>query len=129
MALNFTLTGVNLLQNFKWKNRIMLVFTPSPEDEQYQEQLEHLGNEQEILERDLVLFHIFGEQGGFASETRLGEKDSEALRQQFHVDKTSFTVVLLGKDGTEKQRWAEPVESSELFALIDAMPMRQEEMR
>jgi adenine C2-methylase RlmN of 23S rRNA A2503 and tRNA A37 len=120
---------MNFLGTYQWKNRLVLVFAPSPEDEQYQEQLEHLGNEQEIFERDLILFHIFGEQGGFAGENRLSEKDSEELRQQFNIDKTSFAVVLIGKDGTEKRRWQEPVENSELFALIDAMPMRQQEMR
>jgi hypothetical protein len=120
---------MNLLETYQRKNRVILVFAPSPENEHYQQQLEHLSNEQEILERDLVLFHIFEEQDSLAGENRLSEKDSEELRQQLNVDKTNFAVVLFGKDGTEKQRWTEPVKSSELFALIDAMPMRKQEMR
>jgi hypothetical protein len=119
---------MNDLKNYQWKNRLLLVFVPSPEDERYQQQLEHLGNEQELQERDLVLFHIF-EQGGFAGENRLSKEDSKALRQQFAVEKQSFAVVLLGKDGTEKQRWQDTVEASKVFALIDAMPMRQAETR
>jgi hypothetical protein len=120
---------MNLLENYHWKNRVMLFFAPSPEDEQYQEQLEYLSNDQDLQERDLVVFHIFAEQGGFAGEQRLSEEESEAVRQPFAIDKQRFAVVLIGKDGTEKQRWQKPVESSEVFALIDAMPMRRQEMR
>lgn len=120
---------MNLLESYQWKNRVVLVFAPSPEDEQYQEQLEYLSNENEILERDLILFHVFGAQGGFAGETRLSDEESTELRKTFNVGKSDFAVVLVGKDGTEKRRWQKPVESSELFALIDEMPMRQAEMR
>jgi hypothetical protein len=120
---------MNDLKSYQWKNRLLLIFAPSPESEEYQVQLEHLSNEQELLERDFVLFHIFGQQGGFAGENRLSEKDGVDLRETFEVDKAEFAVVLLGKDGTEKQRWQKPVESSELFSLVDAMPMRREEMR
>ncbi len=120
---------MSLLENYQWKNRLALVFAPTPEDEQYQEQLEHLSNENELQQRDLILFHVFTEVGGFAGERRLSEKESAALREAFAVDSKSFAVVLIGKDGTEKQRWTQPIASSEIFGLIDAMPMRQQEMK
>ncbi|MCS4120976.1 hypothetical protein GGP45_001318 [Salinibacter ruber] len=41
----------------------------------------------------------------------------------------AFRVVLVGKDGTEKRREAEPVSARSVFDTIDAMPMRQREMR
>ena len=40
-----------------------------------------------------------------------------------------FEAVLVGKDGTVKGRWNRPVTLPELFSLIDAMPMRRQEMR
>ncbi|MCC0016112.1 MAG: DUF4174 domain-containing protein [Rhodobiaceae bacterium] len=40
-----------------------------------------------------------------------------------------FEAVLVGKDGTVKGRWNQPVTLPELFSLIDAMPMRRQEMR
>lgn len=52
-----------------------------------------------------------------------------SLRRQFHVDGRKFTVVLVGKDGGEKFRSHVPVTIEELDALIDAMPMRQQEVR
>ena len=42
---------------------------------------------------------------------------------------TRFEVLLVGKDGTVKLRRAKPVAASEITALIDTMPMRQEEMK
>ena len=55
--------------------------------------------------------------------------DARALRTRFRVRPESFAVVLVGKDGTAKDRWAEPVPMGEVFRLIDGMPMRQREMR
>jgi hypothetical protein len=43
--------------------------------------------------------------------------------------KDKFTVVLVGKDGTEKYRSEKPVPAKVLFALIDQMPMRQSELK
>ena len=55
--------------------------------------------------------------------------DAPALRRQYHVQPGEFTVVLVGKDGGEKQRWHAPVAYETLRDLIDSMPMRQDEMR
>ena len=41
----------------------------------------------------------------------------------------SFRVVLIGKDGGVKLRQEEPISVADLFALIDSMPMRKQEMR
>ena len=38
-----------------------------------------------------------------------------------------FAVVLIGKDGGIKQVWRDPVAPDDIFAVIDAMPMRQRE--
>ncbi len=40
-----------------------------------------------------------------------------------------FTLILVGKDGGEKFRSGKITTTQELFAIIDAMPMRQSEMR
>ena len=68
----------------------------------------------------------------------LGERDirvlteAEAngpLRRALGVAGRGFAVVLVGKDGTVKEVWHAPVAPKAIFALIDAMPMRQEEMQ
>jgi Domain of unknown function (DUF4174) len=117
------------LENYKGQHRLLLVFAPSPDDLAYQQQLELLENETDLAERDLLLFHVFENQLGFADEASLSEAESLKARERFNIAEQAFTAVLVGKDGTEKQRWNEPVKSADLFALIDQMPMRQEELR
>lgn len=41
----------------------------------------------------------------------------------------TFKVRLIGKDGGEKLASSKPVTMSELFAVIDQMPMRRQEMK
>lgn len=48
---------------------------------------------------------------------------------QIQFGTRSFSVVLIGKDGGEKLRRATPLSPEELFAIVDAMPMRRAEMR
>ena len=48
---------------------------------------------------------------------------------QIQFGTKSFSVVLIGKDGGEKLRRATPLSPDELFAIVDAMPMRRAEMR
>ena len=47
---------------------------------------------------------------------------------KFNVNKTKFTVLLVGKDGTEKYRTNSILQMNKLFSIIDAMPMRKAEM-
>ncbi len=54
---------------------------------------------------------------------------ARGLRERFDVPRGAFRVVLVGKDGTEKRRAPKPVPARSLFDTIDAMPMRQREMR
>lgn len=69
----------------------------------------------EMKERDLTITVITG---------------NELLYKKYKVDsQTDFTVILLGKDGVEKLRTQNLLTANKLFALIDAMPMRRQEMR
>ena len=72
------------------------------------------GAENGLLERDLVTSFI--------------TNSSDPLRADYDVS-GEFTVILIGKDGTEKERFSEPVEPASLFNLIDQMPMRRREMK
>jgi hypothetical protein len=44
-------------------------------------------------------------------------------------DASGFTVELVGKDGAVRARWGDVVGREELWARIDAMPMRRREQR
>ncbi len=55
--------------------------------------------------------------------------DQEHLRRRYDVAPGKFAVLLIGRDGSVKLRSAWPVAVHTLFDTIDAMPMRQAEMR
>ena len=77
----------------------------------------------ELAERDLTVIQIVG--------SRLAGAPGNAmqLRRRYHVTASQFRVLLIGKDGGVKLDRTEPVDTVELFATIDAMPMRKDEMR
>lgn len=55
---------------------------------------------------------------------------NEQVYKKYKVDsQTEFTVILLGKDGGEKLRTQNLLTTNKLFALIDAMPMRRQEIK
>ncbi|MCE7041722.1 DUF4174 domain-containing protein [Dyadobacter sp. CY312] len=56
------------------------------------------------------------------------ETSSEWRRSKIDVD-SSFTFILIGRDGGEKYCSVVPVSAVTLFEQIDAMPMRCSEMR
>jgi hypothetical protein len=67
---------------------------------------------------------------GVAGDTVIGVSDTAgALRKRFGVSPKAFEVVLVGKDGDVALRRTNVVPSQQLAATIDAMPMRQDELR
>jgi len=56
-------------------------------------------------------------------------KQSDKLYKRYRVNTGKFTLVLVGKDGGEKFRSTKPVTTDQLFAIIDQMPMRQQEIK
>jgi hypothetical protein len=47
----------------------------------------------------------------------------------FEITSSPFTIILIGKDRTEKFRSIKPVTPQTLFDIIDTMPMRRSELR
>jgi hypothetical protein len=70
-----------------------------------------------LRERDVVLQDV-------TPETALRNRPELGVQPQ-----TAFEVLLVGKDGGVKLRRDRLVSPSGIIALIDTMPMRQEEMR
>ena len=54
-----------------------------------------------------------------ADPQRREQLDALALCDLYRVSPGSFTVVLIGRHGAELERWEEPVETAELWRLID----------
>lgn len=108
--------GADALSPFKWKNRPVLLFADSEADEAYRAAVRALAAAEEgLTERDIVV---------------LADTDpsrATALRQRLHP--SGFTMILVGKDGGMKLMSGDVIPVETLFETIDAMPMRQNELR
>ena len=118
------------LKDYRWKNRIILIFAPSATDPGYRSLNREIQTQRaEIIDRDLRIFHILEEGESRLEESSLDTGSVDSLRDSFSPHTGQLTVVLIGKDGGEKLRQVDWVSLAEIFGLIDTMPMRQEEMR
>lgn len=104
------------LEDFMWQGRPLVVFAQSPNDLQFQRQMELLeARIDELAERDVVI--IVDTDPDTLSDVR------RALRPR------GFMLALVGKDGQIKLRKPAPWDVRELSRSIDKMPMRQQEIR
>jgi hypothetical protein len=87
--------------------RSVMVFA-APADPQRREQLDALAfDAAAAARRELIVVDV---------AERL---DALALCDLYRVSPGTFTVVLIGRDGFEQERWEQPVDTDELWALID----------
>lgn len=116
--------------NYQWKNRLMLVFAPSEQDSAYQAQKQLiLGHQRPLEERDFRLIEVFANGKSRIDNQELDAASVAQLRDRFGISKDEFCLILVGKDGFEKRRDRSPVKLTKIFAQVDRMPMRQQEMR
>jgi hypothetical protein len=118
------------LRSYQWKNRLLILFAPSEGDLAYQSFKEQLqGWAEEVQDRDLLIFHVLETGEGRLAHLSLNKEQVLFLRNKFSIKPGQLTAILIGKDGEVKLRRELPVELSEIFLIIDAMPMRQQEIR
>ena len=118
------------LEDHRWSHRLLFVFASSRDVESYVEQVKRLaGTQGGFRERDLLLIEVMEDGPSRVSTDTLSAASEQRLRDRFNVPPSAFRIVLVGKDGTEKRRDETPVAAPSIFETIDAMPMRQREMR
>jgi hypothetical protein len=118
--------------------RPVLVFAPSTTHTFVQQMRILAQGGVPMHERNIItvplLLHDDGKPWGvvFNGNDDIGHMSADeqaAARRRFHISPNEFTVILIGKDGGEKLRSHQPISLDTLRSTIDAMPMRQEEMR
>lgn len=120
----------DVLQPYLWKNRLLIVFAPSSRNLDYQKQMSMIEKASTgFAERHLIVFSVFENQGITSTHQSLDSHTCKKLYKKFKVSKDKFTIILIGKDSGEKYRKNTILTAEELFAVIDAMPMRKAEMR
>ncbi|MEJ5330998.1 MAG: DUF4174 domain-containing protein [Desulfobaccales bacterium] len=118
------------LSAYRWQNRLLLLFAPTADHPAYQT----LGRELEeqakgVKDWGLIVFRVLEAGRSFQNGDELSPEQAQALRQRFAAPPGAFTVVLVGKDGGVKLNEARRVPLADIFALIDSMPMRRQEMQ
>lgn len=136
LLLSSALNPQQPLDSLRDHSHALLLFAPQSQDSTFQRQLSHLSSHAaDLHDRDLLLIPVLIEWKSTDKNLRHSVEPFTApdiqssLRQHFHVDPTRFTVILVGKDGGEKFRSHNPVTIDKLTSTIDAMPMRQQEVR
>jgi hypothetical protein len=114
----------------QWEHRVLIVFAPEAGDARYQQQKAVWNdNFDEMFDRDMLFVPVFAATDSHTKKGAVSENTRQTLRKRFNIGDDEFRVVLIGKDGGSKLRLERPASTSDLFPLIDSMPMRQREMR
>ena len=122
-------SAATAMTSYLWKYRPLLVFAESAADASLARQRGIVAvSRRGLAERNVVVVWVVGN----AVTAELGPlpgQSAGALRARYGVPTGSFRAVLVGKDGGGKLSQSSPLSAARLFATIDAMPMRRDEMR
>ena len=138
MVLPSMLQAQQTLSTLVDRNRVLLIFTPTALDGRYGQQLDAFNHhEADLRSRDLIVIPLIQQPGPAnlspalraLQPPHISDEEQLTIRRRFHIAATEFAVILLGKDGGEKLRSTTPITIDRLNRTIDAMPMRQQEMR
>jgi hypothetical protein len=119
----------DMLEQYQWENRLILLFG-SISESAVEKQITELEKDTEgITDRDLLIFHIDRDEVRFIEKSDNPASSADKLRNRYNIGEQEFRYILIGKDGGVKLNKKEFVPNKDLFSVIDAMPMRQREMR
>ncbi|XP_058010537.1 sushi repeat-containing protein SRPX2 isoform X4 [Ahaetulla prasina] len=124
MQINVEVNSVTgLLDQFYEKRRLLVVSAPDSSDRYYKMQNAMLQQATCGLDmRHMSVIELVGlppRDVGRIRELQLSQKIVEELRQLLHLSHSRFNVVLIDKDGVDRDRYIQPVTPDELFAFVD----------
>ena len=118
------------LGDYRWERRPLLVFAPAQSDPRLAETLSRIeATRCDFATRDMVLGQVLATGPNTLDGQPVDAEESLRLRAQFSIEANAFTAVLIGKDGGEKLRVTEVPDLQRIYAVIDGMPMRGNEIR
>jgi len=119
----------NTLKSHKWQNRLLLVIAEDTSNINFQKQITHLTqNKKGLTERKLLIYKVFPNQYIKGLENEKIESSND-LYKKYNPKSEVFKVILIGLDGRMKLEQTEIISIEKLNGIIDAMPMRINEMR
>lgn len=106
------------LNEFHWKNRVLVVVAPAGDPTAETQRRIYESSAKGMSERAIILIEALDD-----------SERSRQIRSRLSADGRRFQVFLVGKDGHTAISSDKPLSADRLFAQVDAMPMRQDEMR
>ncbi|XP_014341590.1 sushi repeat-containing protein SRPX2 isoform X1 [Latimeria chalumnae] len=133
MAINVHVNSVGaFLDQFYEKRRLLIVSAPETADRYYKLQTPLLQQASCGLEqRHVTVIELVGSpprEVGRIKDQQLPADLIEELRQGLMISRVYFNIVLLDKDGIDKERYIQPITSNELFSFIDGSLLNREEL-
>jgi len=113
------------LADLQWQNRVILVFTNENLDNR--EIYKKFQAQQVEIEMRDIRYFLFGKDVLSNHVKMLDQTTVRKLESKYQPLENEIMVVLIGKDGSEKYRKTY-LDFAEIYRIIDAMPMRQQEM-
>ena len=121
------------LEKHTWESRILVVKTSDSASEIYQEQIKEFRNATDELKvRKFVLYKITKDHFELIDFANPELNDSGKITGKpigmTLNDKENFEVILIGLDGGIKLQQTAVLTKEALFNIVDAMPMRRNEL-
>lgn len=114
---------LNSFSDLRWENRLVIINEPADQNAALATMKAHTA---EIDDRDIIWFILSENKASTNYSSPLSKSFVSKARQKYRLKKD--TVTLIGKDGGIKSQRSR-IDIQTLFSTIDAMPMRQHEMR
>ena len=116
------------LDAHRWKDRLLLLYTEDLKNPEYVRQVSRLREDPTALEeRRLIVYTLLKDRCGRGLPPE--EWTGEVHRMPEQVNRTGFYMELIGLDGGTKLTKEESLPVSDLWSLIDGMPMRRAELK
>lgn len=125
-------SAAGLLDQFYEKRRLLIISAPDPSNRYYKMQISML--QQSICGLDLrhvTIIELVGQpphEVGRIQEQQLSANIIEELRQFQRLTRSYFNMVLIDKQGIDRERYMEPVTPEEIFTFIDDYLLSNQEL-
>ena len=111
-----------------WAQRfptMLLIFAPDPENKAVMTQYDRLKESRELEAAGVDVVYVIGDgQVKLPPDDR--REEAANLRKRYHVDANAFRIVLVGREGSEKARWLEPMDPHLLTLRARELPRQRE---
>ena len=121
------------ISKHQWQHRLVLLISTQPDNTIAREQMDALlSNVKGLEERKIKIYEIKADRYRVIPLADREKKDNWSnqsdLYQRYGRETTPFEIILIGLDGSVKLRQPTFLPIHDLFAVIDAMPMRRSEI-